>query len=146
MKPDNKQALLDSKLTSPAAQKEDKKEPWAAAKPQSSSALAAPTCPTLPAAKQVQTLTGAKPPAVSHDHWSCSQTLFAITAYSHKDAERPGQACPSGTLAPMGPLNPSRAGTPQAIPHCLSVLSWQPCPGRSRAGSHAQPHPKGKAF
>lgn len=45
-----------------------KKKPLAAAKPLTSNALAAPTCPTLPPAKQAEILTGAKPPAVSHNH------------------------------------------------------------------------------
>lgn len=135
-----------SKLTSPPAQQEEKK-PSAAAKPLTGNALVAPTCPTLPPAKQVEILTGAKPPAVSHDHQSCLQMLFAIAAYSHKDAKRLRAGVPKWYPSTQGTTE-SQWG--QNAPRTSPTTSR--CSLGSRALAEAEPaaepgpHPKGKAF
>lgn len=123
------------------------KKPWAEAKPLTGNALAAPTCPTLPPAKQVETLTGAKPPAVSHVHQSHSQALFAIPAYRHEDAKRPKAGILERYPSSQGTTEPQRGQEPpQDVPCHLLMLSWQPCPGTGRAGSRARPPLEGKSF
>lgn len=137
-----------SKLTSPPAQQEaKKKKPSATAKLLTGNALAAPTCPTLPPAKQGKILTGAKPPAVSHDHQSRSQMLFAITAYSHEDAKRPRVGVPEWYPSTQGTTETQRGQNPPGTSPATSQFCL--C---SRALAQAEPaaepgpQPKGKAF
>jgi len=124
-----------------------RKKPSAAATPLTGNALAAPPCPALPPAKRAKALTGAKPPAVSHAHQSCSQTLLVIAADSHEDAKRPRAGVPEWYPGTQGTTGPQRGQEPpRDIPRCLPMLSWQPCPGTSRASSRAQPPPEPKSF
>lgn len=115
------------------------KKPWAEAKLLTGNALAAPTCPTLPPAKQVETLTGAKPPAVSHVHQSPSQMLFAITAYRHGDAKRPQAGILERYPSTQGTTEPQRGQEPPRMspPPPDALLAAVPWHRQSRQPSPA---------